>query len=77
MNIQTENYDGAFEILDGIFKGQVVIRDLVTEFDHHVTLHGDDTVLDQAAKHLNQLGFHVVGTIKCSAVRTIMIVKRK
>ena len=68
MNIQTENYDGAFEILDGIFKGQVVIRDLVTEFDHHVTLHGDDTVLDQAAKHLNQLGFHVVGTIKCHAM---------
>jgi hypothetical protein len=77
MGIEIDNYDGAFEVLDGLFKGRVVIKDLVSELEDTVFIHGPETVDNQVAKHLNQSGFHVVGIIICTSDRTIMIVKRK
>jgi hypothetical protein len=77
MGIEIENYDGAFEILDGIFKGRAVVKNLVDESEDTVFIHGPETLQNQVARHLNLSGFHVVGTIECSATRMIMIVKRK
>jgi len=77
MGIEIENYDGAFEVLDGLFKGHVVVKNLVDDSEETVFIHGPETVDNQIAKHLNQSGFHVVGIIICTSDRTIMIVKRK
>lgn len=77
MGIEIDNYDGAFEVLDGLFKGRVVLKDLVSELEDTVFIHGPETVDNQVAKHLNQSGFHVVGIIRCTSERTIMIVNKR